>query len=120
MVVLAGLMNACKVVKKQLSDFSVVLSGSGAGGLGVASLLLEAGVTKMSILDSKGIIALGREGMNVYKDTFAKQINPEAKTGTLADALADLVEQPTADKIIPSPFDSGMTQAVAQAVMNAS
>src|SRR3989339_549805 len=86
-VVLAGLMNALKVTGKTMEEITVVLSGSGAGGLGIASLLLEAGVKKMIILDSVGIIALGREGMNDYKDVFAKRINPEGRTGSLADAL---------------------------------
>ncbi|PJA45401.1 NAD-dependent malic enzyme [Candidatus Uhrbacteria bacterium CG_4_9_14_3_um_filter_50_9] len=106
-VVLAGLMNALKVVGKKLENVSVVISGAGAGGMGVTHLLFEAGMTKLSMIDSKGILAPGREGMNVYKEELAARINPEGRTGTLAEALvgADVfigVSQPglvTADMV---------------------
>ena len=106
-VVLAGLLNALKVVGKKLEDVSVVISGAGAGGMGITHLLFEAGMTKLAMIDSKGIIAPGREGMNSYKEKLAARINPEGRTGTLADALvgADVfigVSQPglvTADMV---------------------
>ncbi len=106
-VVLAGLLNALKVVGKKLEDVSVVISGAGAGGMGITHLLFEAGMTKLAMIDSKGIIAPGREGMNSYKETLAARINPEGRTGSLADALvgADVfigVSQPnlvTADMV---------------------
>ncbi len=87
-VVTAGLTNALKVVGKDIAEVSVVISGAVAGGMGVATLLLVAGVKKMTMLDSKGIIAVGREGMNRYKDELAGRINPNGKTGSLADALS--------------------------------
>lgn len=86
-VVLAGLLNALKVVGKEIGDVKVVMSGAGAGGMGIANLLLDAGVKKMAMVDSRGLIAQGRERMNSYKDALAARINPEAETGTLADAL---------------------------------
>lgn len=86
-VVLAGLLNALKVVGKKLQDVSVVISGAGAGGMGITHLLFETGMTKLTMIDSKGIIARGREGMNSYKEELAARINPEGRTGTLADAL---------------------------------
>jgi malate dehydrogenase (oxaloacetate-decarboxylating) len=86
-VVLAGLLNALKVVGKDIADVKVVMSGAGAGGMGIANLLLDAGVTKMAMVDSRGMIAQGRERMNPYKNELAARINPEAETGTLADAL---------------------------------
>ncbi|MBI4437589.1 NADP-dependent malic enzyme [Candidatus Uhrbacteria bacterium] len=86
-VVLAGLLNALKVVGKKLEDVSVVISGAGAGGMGITHLLFEAGLTKLAMLDSKGLIAPGREGMNTYKETLAARINPEGRTGRLAEAL---------------------------------
>ncbi|MBI4592534.1 NADP-dependent malic enzyme [Candidatus Uhrbacteria bacterium] len=106
-VVLAGLLNALKVVGKKLEDVSVVISGAGAGGMGVTHLLFEAGLQKLTMVDSKGIIAPGREGMNSYKEDLAVRINPEGRTGSLADALvgADVfigVSQPglvTADMV---------------------
>ncbi len=86
-VVLAGLLNALKVAGKQLEDVSVVISGAGAAGMGVTHLLFEAGMTKLAMVDSKGIIEPGREGMNTYKEELAARINPSGKGGTLADAL---------------------------------
>jgi len=86
-VVLAGLLNALTVVGKKLEDISVVISGAGAAGMGVTHLLFAAGLTKLAMTDSRGIIAPGREGMNVYKEELAARINPEGRTGTIADAL---------------------------------
>ncbi len=86
-VVTAGLLNALQVVGKKIEDVSIVISGAGAGGMGVTHLLFEAGVKKLTMVDSKGIIALGREGMNTYKDELAQKINSEGRTGSLAQAL---------------------------------
>lgn len=86
-VILAGLLNALRVTGKTMDAISVVISGAGAAGLAGAELLLASGVKHMSMVDSKGIIAKGREGMNAYKDTLATRINPEGKTGSLQEAL---------------------------------
>lgn len=86
-VTLAGLINALKVVGKRFEDISVTINGAGAAGNAIALLLLDAGVTKMKMLDSRGIIANGREGMNPEKDSLARRINPEGETGDLARAL---------------------------------
>ncbi len=86
-VVLAGLLNALKVTDKRIENIKVVISGAGAGGMGIANLLLDAGVTRMDMLDSRGIISQGRERMNPYKDALVDRINTEGRTGTLAEAL---------------------------------
>jgi malate dehydrogenase (oxaloacetate-decarboxylating) len=86
-VILAGLLGALKVTGKRLEEVSVVIAGAGAAGIASAKLLLEAGITQMAMTDSRGIIAVGREGMNPYKDELAAHINPDGVTGTLADAL---------------------------------
>ncbi len=88
-VVLAALINALKVVGKTLSEIRVVINGSGAAGLAIAQLLIDAGVQRMDLLDSRGIIARGREGMNPEKDRIAQQINTDGKNGLLQDALRD-------------------------------
>lgn len=92
-VTLAALYNALNVVGKDIANISVVINGAGAAGIAIADLLRAAGVSRMTMADSKGIIAVGREGMNVQKDRLAMWMNPEAKTGTLADAVqgADVV-----------------------------
>ncbi|MBP9827978.1 NAD-dependent malic enzyme [Patescibacteria group bacterium] len=92
-VTLGALYNALKVVEKRMEDIAVVINGAGAAGHAIAELLLDAGVTRMTVLDSKGMIALGRDGMNPQKDALAKRINAQGKLGTLADAMqgADVV-----------------------------
>jgi len=86
-VVLAALTNALKLAQKQIRDVQIVINGAGAGAMGVTWLLQEAGVKHITMLDSKGIIAEGRENMNPYKTRLAQVINPEKKTGTLSDAM---------------------------------
>ncbi len=86
-VVLAGLLNALKLAEKKIEDAHVVISGAGAAGMGVVSLLMEVGLKRIDMIDSKGMIAEGREGMNDSKNALAAKINPEKKTGTLADAI---------------------------------
>lgn len=86
-VILAGLTNALTVVGKSIETASIVISGSGSAGMATANLLLDAGATKIAVCDSKGIIAVGRDGMNAYKDALAGRINPEGRLGSLSDAM---------------------------------
>jgi malate dehydrogenase (oxaloacetate-decarboxylating) len=86
-VILAGLLNALRVVEKSLKEVKIVISGSGAAGLASGRLLWDAGARFMTMIDSQGILAMGRNGMNAYKDEFAQRINPENKQGTLTDAI---------------------------------
>lgn len=87
-VVLAGLMNAAKVVKKQFESLKVVIVGAGAAGRAIALLLLKAGITDVIVTDSKGIIYRGRTGMAPYKVALAKITNPRDVKGELLDAVA--------------------------------
>lgn len=86
-ITLAGLWNALKVVEKQIEKVKIVVNGAGAAGLAIVKLLLAAGAKELVVLDSKGIIAVGREGMNSDKDEFAAIINPARVTGTLVAAM---------------------------------
>ncbi len=86
-VTLAALTNALRVVEKKISDVRIVVNGAGAAGIAITKLLLAAGASQIDLLDSKGIVAIGRDGMNDEKNTLAATINPSEKTGTLADAL---------------------------------
>ena len=88
-VILAGLLNALKVVGKEMSSARVVISGAGAAGIATANLLVEAGAGSLAMTDSKGIIAVGRDDMNPRKDALAARTNPNGTTGSLADALRD-------------------------------
>ena len=86
-VVLAGLINAAKVVQKKLETFKVVIVGAGAAGRAIALLLLHAGVTDVIVVDSKGVIYKGRPGMVTYKEALAKVTNPRHVKGELLDAV---------------------------------
>ncbi len=82
----AGLINACKITGRQLSDVKVVISGAGAAGLSVAGLIRHLGVKRDNILmvDRSGVIYEGRtEGMDQFKSAFAVKTNKR----TLAEAF---------------------------------
>ncbi len=85
-VVLAGLINALKVVGKDLSA-RVVVNGAGAAGLSVTKLLLAYGFKNVVIVDSKGAVVKGREDMNSVKIALAERSNPEGLQGDLASVI---------------------------------
>lgn len=66
-VVLAGLINALKVVGKKKEEIKVVISGAGAAGIAIAELLCEYGICNFCLCDSKGVINNKREDLNQYK-----------------------------------------------------
>lgn len=86
-VVLAGLMNATKVVKKDMKKLKIVISGAGAAGIAVAKLLLVAGVKDIILVDRAGAIRAGRAGMNAHKKELAALTNPRRLIGGLAEAM---------------------------------
>lgn len=87
-VVLAGLINALKVVGKKVEKVKIVISGAGAAGMAITNLLLEYGAKNIILVDSKGVIHRSRKtGMNPYKEKMARVTNPEDVVGTLRDAL---------------------------------
>jgi malate dehydrogenase (oxaloacetate-decarboxylating) len=87
-VVLAGLINALKVVKKRISQIKIVISGTGAAGVAVAKLLIKYGAENIVMVDSKGIIYKERKGgLNSSKMEIAKITNQENLMGTLGEAL---------------------------------
>jgi malate dehydrogenase (oxaloacetate-decarboxylating) len=87
-VVLAALMNACKVVDKRLEDLGVVVTGAGAAGVAVTNILLTAGVERIIGCDRRGVIHVGREGLDQVKAEFASRTNPDGFSGTADAALA--------------------------------
>src|SRR6476469_2244527 len=87
-LVLGGLLNALKVVKKQISDVSVVISGAGVAGIGVARLLTRAGVKQIVVCDRAGAIHTYRsERMNWAKSYVAKETNLNRRQGGLDEML---------------------------------
>jgi len=87
-LVLGGLLNALKVAKKSLDEISVVISGAGIAGIGVARLLTRAGVRRLVVCDRAGAIYRYRpERMNWAKAYVAKETNHEQRRGSLASML---------------------------------
>ncbi|MBA7498038.1 NAD-dependent malic enzyme [subsurface metagenome] len=87
-VVLSGLINALKVVGKDLDKIKVVVNGAGASAIAVLKFIMSAGVKNAILCDSKGIIYEGRkENMNPVKEEMAKVTNQKMIKGTLADAI---------------------------------
>ena len=86
-VVLAGVINALKVVDKKLEDIKVVVNGAGAAGTAIAKLLLSSGVKNLVACDKVGILYRGMEKIDDAKDALAEITNPDNIKGNLADAL---------------------------------
>ncbi len=84
-VILGGLLNALKVVKKKLEEVKIVLNGAGAAGLATANLLLEAGAKNLLVLDSRGILSNERQDLVGEKAAIARRLSI-MHSGTLAEA----------------------------------
>jgi malate dehydrogenase (oxaloacetate-decarboxylating) len=86
-VVLAGLINACRVTGRELSDCKIVLSGAGAAGVAVAKLIYEYSKSKITVVDSKGIITKNRGDLNLEKQLLLTYGQANQEGGSLSDAL---------------------------------
>ncbi|HZA12682.1 NADP-dependent malic enzyme [Mycobacterium sp.] len=86
-VVLAALLGATKVLDRDMQSLRMVISGVGAAGVACANMLLSAGISDMTVLDSRGILHPGRAGMNTVKAGLAQRTNPEGLTGGMVEAL---------------------------------
>ena len=86
-VVLAGVLNALKLVSKNIENVKIVVNGIGAAGTAIAKLLLSAGARTIIPCDKVGILTEDMENIDYAKRNFAKIVNPQKITGTLKDAL---------------------------------
>ncbi|MBI5413533.1 NADP-dependent malic enzyme [Candidatus Peregrinibacteria bacterium] len=86
-VILAGLLNALKVVGKDLRTARIVIAGAGAAGIATARLLLHEGAANIILTDRKGLIYEGRDDLNLYKERIAKLTNRQMLKGDLAEAM---------------------------------
>ncbi len=84
---LAALINALKVVGKNIEDISIVTSGAGAAGIAIIRLLMAMGLKNVILTDRKGAIYEGRDGLNPIKEEMAKITNLERRAGSLADVI---------------------------------
>lgn len=86
-VVLAGVINALKVVGKKKEDCRVVVNGAGSAGVAITKLLLTYGFPNIIMCDKVGIVSKDTEGLNWMQKKMTEVTNLNNETGTLADAL---------------------------------
>ena len=86
-VVLAGIINALKVVGKKKEDCRVVVNGAGSAGVAITRLLMTYGFSNIIMCDKSGILCDGAEGLNWMQEKMVKRTNLAHETGALADAL---------------------------------
>jgi len=86
-VTLAAMINALKLVGKNIADISVVVNGSGAAGIAVTNLLMAMGLRDVVLCDRKGAIYKGREGLDGEKARMAEISNLQLKKGGLKDVI---------------------------------
>ena len=111
-VVLAGIINALKVVGKKKEDCRVVVNGAGSAGVAITRLLLTYGFPDIIMCDKVGIVSKDTKGLNWMQQKMAEVTNLSNKTGTLADALAgaDIFVGVSAPNIVTSDMVSSMNK----------
>ncbi|OIL25830.1 NAD(P)-dependent malic enzyme, partial [Oenococcus oeni] len=86
-VVLAGLINAAKVVGKNLKDLRIVINGIGAAGVATARLLFSIGIKKLTLVDIHGVVKADDSDYNKYQRKLAKDINLNISGQTLDNVI---------------------------------
>ena len=111
-VVLAGIMNALKIIKKEPSDLKVVMSGAGAAGIAIAKLLLSFGVKNIVMFNKEGIIDRNKEYTDLSLDEISKITNPNNESGVLADSIkgADVFVGVSAPNLLSTEMVSTMNK----------
>jgi malate dehydrogenase (oxaloacetate-decarboxylating) len=111
-VVLAGIMNALKVVNKKKEDCKVVVNGAGSAGVAITKLLLTYGFPNIIMCDKVGIIGKDTENLNWMQQKMTEVTNPDNEKGTLADALkgADIFVGVSAPNIVTPDMVSSMNK----------
>ena len=111
-VVLAGTINALKIVKKEKEDCKVVINGAGSAGVAIAKLLMTDGFTNVILCNRKGIVSKDRDDLNWMQQEMANATNPNNETGSLADALkgADIFIGVSAPNTVTAEMVSSMNR----------
>ena len=86
-VVGAALLNALKLVKKNIGDVKVVINGAGAAGISIGKHLMNLGVKNLIMVDRFGAIYAGKEENNPAQEDMARITNPNGEKGNLAEVL---------------------------------
>lgn len=111
-IVLAGIINALKVVGKKKENCKVVVNGAGSAGIAITKLLLNYGFPNVTMCDIRGIISPDYENLNWMQKEMTKVTNLEGATGTLADALkgADIFVGVSAPNIVSKEMVASMNK----------
>ena len=111
-VVLAGIINALKIVKKDKEDCRVVVNGAGSAGIAITKILLSYGFKDVTMCDRQGILCEGDPTLNWMQADMTKVTNLNHQTGTLADALkgADIFVGVSAPGIVTMDMVSSMAK----------
>lgn len=111
-VVLAGIINALKVTKKEKETCRVVVNGAGSAGVAITKLLLNYGFKDITMCDINGIISKDSENLNWMQKEMAKVTNLKNASGTLADALkgADIFVGVSAPGIVTKDMIASMNK----------
>ncbi len=111
-VVLAGIINSLKVVKKEAADCRVVVNGAGSAGIAISKLLLKYGFKDLVLCDKFGILSTDSKDLNYMQKEMTLVTNPSKLTGTLADALkgADIFVGVSAPGIVTAEMVSSMAK----------
>lgn len=111
-VVLAGIINALKVVNKKKEDCKVVVNGAGSAGVAITKLLLTYGFPNIIMCDKVGIVSKDTEGLNWMQKKMTEVTNLHNETGTLADALkgADIFVGVSAPGIVSQEMVASMNK----------
>ncbi|MBD8918781.1 MAG: NADP-dependent malic enzyme [Lachnospiraceae bacterium] len=111
-VVLAGIINALKVVGKKKEDCKVVVNGAGSAGVAITRLLLTYGFPYIVMCDKVGIVSRDTEGLNWMQQKMTEITNPKNETGSLADAMkgADIFVGVSAPGIVTEEMVASMNK----------
>ncbi len=88
-VVSAGIINALRVVKKEIGKVNIVINGAGSAGIAICKMLMNMGAENIILADKFGAIKEGMKGLNSEQGKMSKVTNRKKISGTLADVLAE-------------------------------
>ncbi len=111
-VVGAALLNAMRLVKKEISEIKCVINGAGSAGIAIAKHIMKLGVKNLILVDRFGIICEGMEDLSPVHNEMSKITNREKLTGTLADAMkgADVFIGVSAPGVVSEEMVSSMAE----------
>lgn len=111
-VVLAGIINALKVVNKTKEECKVIVNGAGSAGIAISKLLLRYGFKHLTLCDKSGILSKNTKDLNWMQEKMMEVTNLEGKEGTLADAFvgADIFVGVSAPNIVTSEMVASMNR----------